>query len=201
MFFREWIETYSISVYSVRVLILVTIPLYLSQVIYTGYALRGHTKRINGWKNRWDIKNVKDGEALENPCYIAFGNSKEWLWTEILVLYMNLVYLVVFMIYQKFKWNDKKEPFANLIKDMGKQEGDEDNHSHEVTVDTDYNQILFNEIKKQKVHNIKGLEIIDFSHSCDLDHLIKKMKDSLGLNTKPEEQQLEKKEEEIKEEV
>jgi len=51
-------------------------------------------------------------------------------------------------------------------------------------VDTEYSQILFNEIKKPEVHEIKGLEIIDFSQTCDLNHLIKKLQD--GLNIKPE---------------
>ena len=185
MFFREWIETYSISVYSVRVLILVTIPLYLSAVIYTGYALRGHTKRHEGWEKRWIIANPGD----ENPCFVAFGNSKEWLWTEILILYMNLVYLIVFMFYKKLRYYDRKQPFASLLKDMGDQVDNHEEHQHELTVDTEYNQVLFSKIKKPEVHGIKGLEIIDFSHTCDLDNLLQKLK--TDLNIKPEEQKLE----------
>ena len=63
MILREVTEAYSLSVFSVRVLMLLTIPGYLSQTILCSYSLRGAKKRHDGWIER----NNFEGD-LTDPC-------------------------------------------------------------------------------------------------------------------------------------
>jgi hypothetical protein len=104
MLSREVAEAYSLSIFSVRVLVLITIPIYLVQVVISGYALRGGTRRYNGWMNRWNVAN-KD---KPNPCFIEFGNARDWLWVEILILYINVLYLVLVLVFNRLKNADNK---------------------------------------------------------------------------------------------
>ena len=104
MLFREIAEAYSISIFSVRVFMLLTIPTYLGQVVLCGFSLRAVDKRHEGWKNRWKLAN---GDK-ENPCYVDFGNAGEWLWAEILVLYINVIYLILSLMMFRFKSADNK---------------------------------------------------------------------------------------------
>ena len=106
MVFREISEAYSLSLFSVKVIMLLTIPNYLSNVVMSGYSLRGATKRHNGWIAR---------SKADTPCKVIFGNSKDWLWVEVLILYINIVYLILFLIYRRLKSNDKLRAMMNKL--------------------------------------------------------------------------------------
>ena len=88
------------------------------------------------------------------------------------------------MQYKKFKASDKKISYAYLLDNKKeKQDVVNNDHSHELTTDTEYFQVIFETIKKRDVHGIEGLEMIDFSHTCDLDDLIATLKNKLGVKS------------------